>query len=115
MNCEIRIRPEVVADVAEAFRWYEQQGEGLGHDFLRAYYACLGFVQRNPEARAQAYGRFRRSLLRRFPYAVFYVVEDRQLVIILLTHCARDPEWMREQLVGRIHRDPGQGRPPDKS
>jgi len=111
VNYELRIRPEVVDEVAEAVRWYEQHDEGLGREFLRAYYSCLAFVQRNPEARARAYRLFRRSLLRRFPYAVFYAAEGGELVIVLVAHCARDPDWLREQLGARS----GRADPPDQT
>lgn len=60
--------------------------------------SCLAFLRRNPEARARAYRLFRRSLLRRFPDAVFYAVAGAQGVIVLVAHGVRDTDWRQEQL-----------------
>ena len=34
MTLELRLRPEAELDLAEAALWYEEQGSGLGHQFL---------------------------------------------------------------------------------
>jgi hypothetical protein len=44
----LRLRPELVDDTAEAFAWYESASVGLGHEFLRSYFAALAAVQREP-------------------------------------------------------------------
>jgi plasmid stabilization system protein ParE len=36
----------------------------------------------------------RRALTRRFPYAIFYLVDEEQVVVIAVFHSSRDPkEW----------------------
>ena len=34
MNYEVRLRPEAEEDLADASAWYEEQRQGLGHEFL---------------------------------------------------------------------------------
>jgi plasmid stabilization system protein ParE len=101
VSLELRFRPQIVDDVAEAVHWYEDRCDGLGSEFLSAFDAALRFIRHNPEACRRMHGRFRRALLHRFPYAVYYAVEAEAIVITLVTHCARDPAWMRNQLAGR--------------
>lgn len=48
------------------------------------------------------YKEFRRRLLGRFPYAVYFMVEDDQIVVFGLFHCARDPRTIRANLRERL-------------
>ena len=34
MTLEVRLRPEAEQDLADAATWYEEQRQGLGHEFL---------------------------------------------------------------------------------
>ena len=34
MILEVRLRPEAEQDLADASAWYEEQRQGLGHEFL---------------------------------------------------------------------------------
>ena len=45
----------------------------------------------NPQNRSEIYCEFRRRLLRRFPYSIYYRVIGFEVVIFGLFHCARDP------------------------
>lgn len=94
---QILVRPEAEAEVQEAFDWYEEQSEGLGLEFLRAIEACLSGVSRNPFAYTVVkVPNVRRAVVRRFPYALFYLVDDEAIVIIAVFNVKRRPiDWLR--------------------
>jgi toxin ParE1/3/4 len=48
-------------------------------------------IRRMPLVSAPKYKDVRRVLLKRFPYAVFYHVDDNQITIIAVYHTSRDP------------------------
>ena len=80
------------AEIAEAFDWYEQKSYGLGGDFLRVVAAATEHLARNPEAFAPTRGRFRRILLRRFPYALhFELLGDQRVSVLACLHHRRNP------------------------
>jgi plasmid stabilization system protein ParE len=83
------------AEIAEAFAWYEQQSYGLGGDFLRMLAAAVEQLTRYPQAFPPTRGRFRRILIRRFPYALhFELLSDRRVSILACLHHRRDPaKW----------------------
>ena len=92
MNLEIRFRAEARAEFDEAFDWYEQQSYGLGGDFLRVIAAAEEQLTRNPEAFPPTRNRFRRILLRRFPYALHFELLSGQCVSVLACpHHRRSP------------------------
>ena len=48
-------------------------------------------IGRMPELHAEIYMGVRRTFIHQFPYAVFYRVEDDQVVVIAVLHTRRDP------------------------
>ena len=98
MNYSLRLRPELVDDAAAAFAWYEAAAVGLGHEFLRCYFAAVAIVQREPLLFRKVHRDFRRVLLGRFPYAVYFRIEEQTVVIFLLIHGARNPTLIRRTL-----------------
>ncbi len=94
---QILVRLEAETEVQQAFDWYEEQSEGLGFEFLRAIEACLAGVKRNPFAYTVVkVPNVRRAVVRRFPYALFYLVDDEAIVIIAVFNVKRRPiDWRR--------------------
>ena len=94
---QIIVRPEAEAEVQQAFDWYEEQSKGLGLEFLRAMEACLSGVTRNPLAyTVVTVPNVRRTVVRRFPYALFYLVDDEAIVVIAVFNVKRSPiDWLR--------------------
>jgi hypothetical protein len=101
MTYDLRFLPEIEEDVIGSYLWYEAKSSGLGEDFLRVFYACAGEIPRNPLLYPKIYREFRRRLLRRFPYAIYYMIEDNNIIVFGLFHCARDPYSIRLTLQGR--------------
>ena len=98
MNLALRLRPELVEDAHEAFLWYESAATGLGHELLRSYFVAIAALHRQPLMYRKVYHDFRRVLLGRFPYALYYRVECDTVVVFLLIHGARDPALVRHSL-----------------
>src|ERR671938_1467293 len=99
MTYKVIVRPAAEREIQEAFDWYEEKSEGLGLEFLRAADACLAGIKRNPIASPAMYQDIRRALLRKFPYALFYMVKEERIIVLACFHAKRDPiDWMRRGL-----------------
>lgn len=92
--------PEAFEDVRAAYLWYEQRREGLGAAFELALEATLSRVQRRPEAHPMVLPPFRRAVVRRFPYEVFFRTAD-DILVVMVFHTAQDPARARIRLQGR--------------
>ena len=90
--------PEAEQDVAEAYSWYEAREPGLGEDFLRCVEACMLTIQRHPELYPVAVDEFRRALVRRFPFEVFYESARDHITVYSVFHCSQDPHKWRSRL-----------------
>ncbi|MCC6542989.1 MAG: type II toxin-antitoxin system RelE/ParE family toxin [Nitrospirae bacterium] len=101
MTYTLRFLPEVAEDVIGGYVWYERKSPSLGEEFLRVFYACAGEIPRNPVLYPKVHGEFRRRLLRRFPYAVYFRIEDDTIIVFGVFHCARDPLTVEAKLRDR--------------
>ena len=95
---ELMIRPEAEAELAEAFIWYENRLPGLGAEFLLCVDAVLSAILRNPEMYPVILKDARRALVRRFPYAIFFVVEETRVAVLAVFHAKRDPKKWQDRL-----------------
>ncbi len=94
MSYSLLLRPEAQADLDEAYYWYEQRHEGLGADFLLCVEEGLERIRRTPELYPLVHKELRRMLIRRFPYGLFYLVEEEMIVVVAVFHASRDPkQW----------------------
>ncbi len=98
MNYTLRFLPEIEEDVFAGYAWYERNSPGLGEEFLRMFYANASEIPRNPFLFTKVYRNFYRRLLKRFPYAVYFMIEDNQIVVCGLFHTARDPRTIKLKL-----------------
>ena len=97
MTGEVNFGPFVKFDLAETYDWYERREEGLGERFLNAFDASVESIRENPRAFPIVHRDVRRSLLRRFPYLVFYRIVDDEITVIGCFHGKRDPQRWRER------------------
>lgn len=98
MDLRLVVAPEAAADVSQAFAWYEAQRIGLGSEFLLCVEACLEAICRMPAMQERVHENYRRALVRRFPFAVFYEYDGDNLTVYGVFHTARDPAKWRQRL-----------------
>ena len=98
MMYSLKFLPKVEEDVITGYLWYEEKSVGLGEEFLRLFYACTNEITHNPLLYMSVYNDFRRRLLRRFPYAIYFSIEAENIVVFGLFHCARDPQLLQDSL-----------------
>ena len=101
MTYALRFLPQVETDVSSGRTWYGGRAPGLGEEFLRVFYACAEELTGNPQMYPKVHRGFRRRLLRRFPYAIYFRIEGDRVVVFGLFHCARDPRRLRRELRNR--------------
>jgi plasmid stabilization system protein ParE len=87
---------EAAAELTEAQTWYESRLEGLGERFARAVDRTITAIADNPLQFPAVYRRLRRAGVRRFPYGIFYQVDEHRVVVIACFHASRSPrQWRR--------------------
>lgn len=78
------VRPAAEAAVYSAASWYQDKEPELPLwlDLLDEFEAVLAQLCEFPESAPVYENNVRRALLSRFPYALYYVIESEQLVVL---------------------------------
>jgi plasmid stabilization system protein ParE len=84
-------------ELIDAQDWYENEAPGLGPHFRVAVEAVIHRMSTNPRQFPVIHKNVRRALLRRFPYALMFVIDaDESLTVIACFHGSRDPaHWQK--------------------
>jgi toxin ParE1/3/4 len=90
VSCRIIVRPKAEADLLEAAKWYDAQRATLGEQFLGEISRAFRRLETSPECHPSYYQGFRRLLIRRFPFKVFYRIEGNDVIIVRVLHAKRD-------------------------
>jgi plasmid stabilization system protein ParE len=94
MNYVLVFRPEVQEELHDAYNYYQSQKTGLGDEFLDCVDDTLNRICQMPESYPVVERDIRRSVVRRFPYAVYYRIVSSRVIAIAIFHGRRDPkEW----------------------
>lgn len=92
----IIIRAEAKRDLREAKSWYQNISPELKRDFVRRVGEAITLAQARLLAFQLVHRTFRRILIHRFPYALFYHAADNRIV-------AADARIHLRHLYPRLH------------
>ena len=101
MSTHIRFVDEVEEDIFSAYLWYEKQTDGLGERFLSEIYNKLDQHNFLPLAHQKVFLDFRRILSLRFPYAIYYRIQEGVVVVYGIFHTRKDPQAITQNLLER--------------
>ena len=94
----IKILDLAERDLLEGFLFYEAQQQGLGSYFLSNLYGEIESLQLYAGIHEKLYKDYRRLLAHRFPFAIYYTVEDEDVSIHAVVDCRKNPAWLRKRL-----------------
>ena len=98
MAARFLIRPEARADIEESAFWYEDQRQGLGELFTTELFDLIHRIAEFPLQFPSVGSTVRRGLLHKFPYAVYFLLEEKAAVIVAVLHQRRDPAVWKGRL-----------------
>lgn len=84
-------RPQADQEVQAARQWYDDQRPGLGIEFATAIDDAVERIASNPLAFPAIHGETRRTVVRRFPYGIYFRVLRDEIVVTAVMHGRRDP------------------------
>jgi len=96
MSLRVVFRRAPWDELEEAVAWYEDRRRGLGDEFLKEIEEAIERSADHPERNPVVIGDVRRTVLRRFPYAVYFRQRNQDLVVLAVFHGRRNPlVWKR--------------------
>jgi plasmid stabilization system protein ParE len=96
MSLRVVFRRAAKDEIENAAAWYEEQSRGLGEEFITEIGDAIEKAAEHPERYPVVFGDRRRTVSRRFPYAVYFRQRQDALVVLAVFHGRRDPAiWRR--------------------
>ena len=92
------IKPYAETDAIEAAKCYNDKREGLGNEFLLVLDAKMNSLKRNPYHFQNVHKNIKRALTERFPYEIFFTIEDNVVYVLAILHTGRNPKiWTKRK------------------
>ena len=79
-------------DLDVAISWYERQRRGLGLDFLDCVEVAIVSITENPNMYRLYYSQFRGCTVKRFPFVIYYTIEECSIVVHSIFNSRQDPD-----------------------
>ncbi len=95
---KIKILPSASQDLIDGFWFYEKQTEGLGTYFLDTLFSDIDSLAIYAGIHPIYFEKYNRMLSKRFPFAIYYRVENETALVYSVLDCRRKPAWIRKKL-----------------
>ena len=95
---KIKILSSASQDLIDGYWFYEKQAEGLGTYFLDSLFSDIDSLIINAGIHPLHFGKYHRMLSKRFPFAVYYRVENKTALVYGVLDCRRSPAWIKKKL-----------------
>jgi len=94
---KIKVLFSALDDLSEGRSFYEKQGEGLGEYFFDSLFSDIDSLMLHGGIHPKYFG-YHRMLSKRFPYAIYYKIEESLVVVWRVLDLRRNPKKIRQSL-----------------
>ncbi|MDD2600540.1 MAG: type II toxin-antitoxin system RelE/ParE family toxin [Kiritimatiellae bacterium] len=94
---KVQVLEEATSDLADGYRFYESQAEGLGDYFLNSLWSDIHSLRLYSGIHVLHFG-YHRLLSKRFPFAIYYRIECGIARVRAVLDCRQDPERISGEL-----------------
>lgn len=98
MTALVRFTSAAERDLTAAFLWYEGQSVGLGTRLMARMGDLLARIAETPLQFPEVVSGYRRALLQRFPYGVYFSIGSDEVRVHAVLHLHRDPAHWQDRL-----------------
>jgi len=97
---EVVVSREAVEDLEEGWTFYETRQAGIGNYFWDSLLSDMESLSIFAGVHAKQYGFFR-MLSRRFPYGIYYDIDQDTAYVVAILPMRRDPAWIKARVRSR--------------
>ena len=91
------IRKEAEEDIRAGYEWYEKKQAGLGISFIEEVESKLQIIEEQSSLYTEVMDDVRRALCNRFPYSIYFINKNMDVVVIAVLHQRRSPAVWQER------------------
>jgi hypothetical protein len=98
MAFKVVIKPIVFIDIDEAVNYYTQESALVAERFYNSVISKIEHIQQSPTSFGFVHTVVRSARVPHFPFRIFFLVSDEQIVILGITHFKRSNRFIRKRL-----------------
>jgi hypothetical protein len=96
----LKILPVANDDLINGYHFYDQQSQGLRVIFSIRYSQDIDSLLIYYGIHQKFFAKYNRLLSKRFPFAVYYTVENQDNIIYAVLDCRSNPAWITGRFEG---------------
>ena len=96
-NQPVRFHPEAEQEYLSSLAWYKERSLTAALDFEKEFGAAMAAIAENPERWPVYLSKYRRYVLRQFPFAIVYRTLDTEIFVLAVAHGHRRPGYWRKR------------------
>ncbi len=89
--------PEALEEYLEAVSYYADMSHRLAESFINAVETGIENILTSPEAWQIVEEDVRRHIIPRFPFGIYYCIEDDRVFIYVVMHMSRPPDYWKSR------------------
>ena len=97
MPLPVKYRPQVVAEVEEAFDWYADRSIEAAERFRAELNLGIQAIRREPNRWPRYIGQTRRFRLKDFPYLIVFRPTENSIEVLAVAHTSRSPGYWKQR------------------
>jgi len=94
----IKILPIANDDLLNGYYFYEQQEKGIGNYFLDSLFSDIDSLVIYQGIHPVVFNQYYRLLSKRFPFAIYYKIENSDIIVYAVLDCRTKPAWIEGRL-----------------
>ncbi|HED34268.1 MAG TPA: type II toxin-antitoxin system RelE/ParE family toxin [Gammaproteobacteria bacterium] len=98
---KIQILSSASQDLIDGYHFYEQQANSVGSYFLDSLYSDIDSLVITAGVHQKYFENYYRLLSKRFPFSVYYKINNNVILIYAVLDCRKKPAWIRKKLKNR--------------
>lgn len=98
MRYQVVLTPVAQDDFMQSLEWYSEQQVGLEERFHAAVADTIELLAKNPRLFAERRKSVRMAVLQKFPFLIFYKIEEshQRIIVLAILHQSRNPKiWLK--------------------
>ncbi len=92
---KLKLLPVVYQDLIKARKWYLEINKSLGEDFKLKVNEEFDYIRKYPAHYQKRYKEIRQAIVDRFPYTIYYFIEEELKLIVVIGVLAQKQNFDR--------------------
>lgn len=95
---KVKILESATTDLTNGYWFYEKQSESLGSYFLDSLFSDIDSLKIYAGIHSKHFEKYFRLLSKRFPFAIYYRIEENIVIVYAVLDYRKSPAWIRNKL-----------------